>query len=166
MIFREIFMAILFVIIIALIIVAIIPQKKQSALRNTTQPKMNNSDDHKYTVTFGGDRKSLENNMEKIMKKSVSFRDNNLSETIPDTIPTTQVENDTHDSKNPSVIPSQEDFDKKVYEKNVTRNSLNYTANKDYVDLLNSRLDQRKENKLYQRVDRMHGSAIRNNRKF
>ena len=163
MIFREIFMAILFVIIIALIIVAIIPQKKQSALRNTTQPKMNNSDDHKYTVTFGGDRKSLENNMEKIMKKSVSFRDNNLSETIPETI---QTENDTNDLKNLNVIPSQEDFNKKVSEKNVTKNSLNYTANKDYVDLLNSRLDQRKENKLYQRVDRMHGSAIRNNRKF
>ncbi len=163
MIFREIFMAILFVIIIALITVAIIPQKKQSALRNTTQPKMNNSDDHKYTVTFGGDRKSLENNMEKIMKKSVSFRDNNLSETIPETI---QTENDTNDLKNLNVIPSQEDFNKKVSEKNVTKNSLNYTANKDYVDLLNSRLDQRKENKLYQRVDRMHGSAIRNNRKF
>ncbi len=159
-------MVILFVVIIALITVAVIPQKKQSDLPNTTQPKVDNSD-HKYTVTFGGDRKNLENNMEKIMKKSVSFRDNNLSETIPDTIlPTTQVENDTHDSKNPSVIPSQEDFDKKVSEKNVTRNSLNYTANKDYTELLNSRLDQRKENKLYQRVDRMHGSAIRNNRKF
>ena len=156
-------MVILFVVIIALITVAVIPQKKQSDLPNTTQPKVDNSN-HKYTVTFGGDRKSLENNMEKIMKKSVSFRDNNLSETIPDTIlPTTPTENGTDKS---NVIPSQEDFDKKVSEKNVTRNSLNYTANKDYVDLLNSRLDQRKENKLYQRVDRMHGSAIRNNRKF
>ena len=156
-------MVVLFVVIIALITVAVIPQKKQSDLPNTTQPKVDNSN-HKYTVTFGGDRKSLENNMEKIMKKSVSFRDNNLSETIPDTIlPTTPTENGTDKS---NVIPSQEDFDKKVSEKNVTRNSLNYTANKDYVDLLNSRLDQRKENKLYQRVDRMHGSAIRNNRKF
>jgi len=157
-------MIILFIVIIALITIAVIPQKKRSNLHNTipSQPKTDNND-HKYTVTFGGNRKSLENNMEKIMKKSVSFRDNNLSETIPETI---QTENDTNDLKNLNVIPSQEDFNKKVSEKNVTKNSLNYTANKDYVDLLNSRLDQRKENKLYQRVDRMHGSAIRNNRKF
>ena len=56
MIFREIFMVVLFVVIIALITVAVIPQKKQSDLPNTTQPKVDNSN-HKYTVTFGGDRK-------------------------------------------------------------------------------------------------------------
>ena len=63
--------------------------------------------------------------------------------------------------------PTQEDFKEKVYEKNMSKNNLNQSVTQGINDLFNNISNQNQESdNTYRRVKGMHGSAVRNTRKF